>query len=67
MSLKLIVAFGNVIPERNVKVKLKLCLWQYGSQLWQLRAQDSMRRGLGCLGEESDEGICLEATLIIGI
>lgn len=27
MSLKFIVAFGNVIPQRNVKVKLKICLF----------------------------------------
>lgn len=26
MPLKLIVTFGNVVPERNVEVKLKLCL-----------------------------------------
>lgn len=28
MSLKFIVTFGNVIPERNVKVKLKICLFR---------------------------------------
>lgn len=49
MSLKFVMTFGNVIPERNVKVKLKICL--FGNMVltykqWQLWVQDSMYKRL---------------------
>lgn len=49
MSLKFIMTFGNVIPERNVKVKLKICLFSnmvLTYKQWQLRVLDSVWRGL---------------------
>lgn len=45
MSLKFIMTFGNVIPEGNVKVKLKICLFSnmvLTYKQWQLWVQDSM-------------------------
>lgn len=55
MPLKLIVTFGNVVPERNVEVKLKLCL--LGSVIlpekwWELQAHEWMARWLRSLGGE---------------
>ena len=54
MSLKFIMTFGNVIPERNVKVKLKICLFSnmvLTYKQWQLWVLDSVWRGVrGRLG-----------------
>lgn len=49
MSLKFIMTFGNVIPERNVKIKLKICLFSnmvLTYKQWQLRVRDSSYKGL---------------------
>jgi hypothetical protein len=50
MSLKFIMTFGNVIPERNVKVTLKLCL--FGNMALTSRFGIQSRRGLRSWGDE---------------
>lgn len=67
MSLKFIMTFGNVIPERNVKVKLKICLF---SNMVLTFKQCSFgfgilcRRGLGRFGRWGCSGDHSDSTLI---
>lgn len=70
MSLKFIMTFGNVIPERNVKVKLKICLF---SNMVLTFKQCSFgfgilcTRGLGRFGRWRWPGDYSEATFITWI
>ena len=65
MSLKFIMTFGNVIPERNVKVKLKICLFS-NMVLTYKQAVAALGSGFCvALRDEGGQRTCLEATLII--
>lgn len=61
MSLKFIMTFGNVIPERNVNVTLKICLFSnmvLTYKQWQLGVEEAQ----GDLGDEGRQETCLETT-----